>query len=375
MFSSGLASPGWHRKYASLGAAVLAVVGSWSVALSAAAASPQLSVTASTSTIVGLQVFANVNLSGGSHPSGNLTFRLFGPNDPSCVSALFTSTVPVSGPSINSARYTATAAGTYRWEASYSGDGSNSPSGPTACAQPSAAVVVSRAVTSLAVTAAAPAGPTVHATAALGGGYHPTGTVTFVLSPPGDTFCSKTVFSSTVAVNGDGSYSSPTYRPAATGTYKWRASYSGDANSAGGTITACLTPGAAVTVSSVSAPPPPPPPAATTPTRPTSPPTSAPHSPPNTITAAPSTAAPATAAPATAPPTAAAARSLPAAAPAPSTAAAATGLKSGAGLAVAKHVGYRHAGNGWAVALAAGTAALGLSGAVLIRRRNKRLTP
>ncbi|MDQ1366147.1 MAG: hypothetical protein QOE57_2189 [Acidimicrobiaceae bacterium] len=241
-----------------MAAAAAAAVASWSVLLAgpaAAASSTQLSVTASGATTVGLTVFANVNLFGGSHPGGNVTFRLFGPNDPSCRSAIFTSTVAVSGTSINSGRWTTTSAGTHRWEVSYSGDGANSPSGPTPCSQPSAAVIVTAASTSLAVTATAQSGGgPLHATAILGGTQHPTGTVTFLLSPPGDTFCSKTVFTASVAVHGAGSYPSPAFPPTATGTYKWRASYSGDTSNAAGPVTACLDPGAAATVTSVSAP-------------------------------------------------------------------------------------------------------------------------
>ena len=280
--------------------AAIAVVPWWALAASPAAAanSTQLSVTASGATTVGLTVFANVNLFGANHPGGNVTFRLFGPHDTACASPIFTSTVAVTGTSVNSGRWTTISAGTYRWEVSYGGDGANSPSGPTPCSQPTGAVVVGPASTSLTITATAPSGGgPLHATVALAGSQHPAGTVTFSLSPPGDTFCSKTVFTASVAVHGAGNYPSPGYPPTATGTYKWRASYSGDANNAAAPITACLTPGAAATVTSLVAPPAPP----TTPARPS----------PSPAAANPAAATPAAATPAAATPTPAASTTAP----------------------------------------------------------------
>ncbi|MDQ1417525.1 MAG: hypothetical protein QOF81_3138 [Acidimicrobiaceae bacterium] len=213
------------------------------------ATAAQLTVTASGATSVGLQVFANVNFSGATNPTGSLTFRLFGPSDPSCVSApVFTSTVAVAGTSVNSDRYSTTIAGTYRWEATYSGDAGNGAAGPTPCATSTAAVIVGKAMTNVAVTAAAPSAGTIRASAAVTG-YSPTGTTTFYLTPPGDTFCSGTpVFTSTISVNGTGSYWSAPYTPTVGGQYKWRATYTGDFNNQLSPMSACLDSNAAVTV-------------------------------------------------------------------------------------------------------------------------------
>ena len=68
-------------------------------------------------------------------------------------------------------------------------------------------------------------------TAALTGGYHPTGTITFTLYNPKGTL----VDTETVKVNGDGSYTTPTGYTLPTtgvvsGTYQWDSSYSGDGN-------------------------------------------------------------------------------------------------------------------------------------------------
>jgi len=90
-------------------------------------------------------------------------------------------------------------------------------------------------------------GGTISDTATLTGGTAPTGTITFKLYGPNDAACGGAViFTSTVAVNGNGSYSSANYTPTVPGTYRWVASYSGDnANSAATTL--CTDPTEAVT--------------------------------------------------------------------------------------------------------------------------------
>jgi hypothetical protein len=73
-------------------------------------------------------------------------------------------------------------------------------------------------------------GGSVTDTATLSGGNNPTGTITFKVYGPNDATCSgATVFTSTVTVNGNGNYTSGTFTPGAVGTYRWIASYSGDA--------------------------------------------------------------------------------------------------------------------------------------------------
>src|SRR5262249_39007108 len=61
-------------------------------------------------------------------------------------------------------------------------------------------------------------------------GYNPTGTITFTLVAPDGTV----VDTETVPVNGNGTYTTPTGftlpSSAATGTYQWDATYSGDGN-------------------------------------------------------------------------------------------------------------------------------------------------
>ncbi len=73
--------------------------------------------------------------------------------------------------------------------------------------------------------------------ATLSGGTNPTGNITFYLLPPGSTSStplSAAVYTDTVAINGNGTYTTASginpggYEPGATGTYEWVAVYSGD---------------------------------------------------------------------------------------------------------------------------------------------------
>ncbi len=210
----------------------------------------RLLTTGSPDTRFGLQIFANANLLGaGSTPTGTITFRAFGPGDTTCSSPIFTSTVAVAGTSVNSPRFTPAHAGTYIWQSTYSGDATYSAEGPTSCADPAADVIVSKAATFLTAAAAPPAPPAIHGTATLGDGVAPTGTITFLLTGPDDTFCSTPpVFSATVAVHGNGTYDSGPFAPTRSGNYTWRAAYGGDADNLATSFTACLAAGASQTV-------------------------------------------------------------------------------------------------------------------------------
>jgi hypothetical protein len=69
----------------------------------------------------------------------------------------------------------------------------------------------------------------------------PTRTITFRLYGPNDRRCSRhPIFHSTVAVNGGtGPFNSGPFTPTRTGTYRWRAAYSGDANNEKAGPTGC----------------------------------------------------------------------------------------------------------------------------------------
>ena len=101
---------------------------------------------------LGAPISDTKTLSGGTNPTGTITFNLYGPDDATCTGAvIFTSTVAVSGNgNYVSGSFTPTAAGTYRWIATYSGDTFNAPSA-TACNDPNESVVVTVTVAPTAV--------------------------------------------------------------------------------------------------------------------------------------------------------------------------------------------------------------------------------
>lgn len=84
-------------------------------------------------------------------------------------------------------------------------------------------------------SAAITIGGTIHDVATLSGATSDAGgTITFALYGPDDATCSGTNLvatdaSFTVAVSGNGNYTSPSFTPTAVGTYRWIANYSGDA--------------------------------------------------------------------------------------------------------------------------------------------------
>ena len=208
---------------------------------------PSLTTTASPAVVLGGKISDTATLSGGSAPSGTITFDVYGPDDSGCTgAAAHTSTVTVSGNrEYRSDEFTPAARGIYRWVARYAGDADNE-AAATSCGDLGEETVVTRgplADTRLDSTVASPAsaGRPVRDTAMLSGGEDPTGTITFDVHGPRDPSCSQPpVATSTVAVSGNGSYrSSPSFRPATAGTYRWVDTYSGDENNKPAGPTAC----------------------------------------------------------------------------------------------------------------------------------------
>jgi hypothetical protein len=205
----------------------------------AAATSVTLTTYGSSNTSIGYQVFANVNFGGASAtPSGTVTFRLYGPTDPSCASSIFTSTVAVNGTSINSAPWVTNQAGTYRWTTSYSGDANYYPVAATPCTAVTADVLVGKARNILTVGALEESNDQIRATAVVSG-YQPTGYVTFQLT--NTQFCTGTpLLTVTVPLNSEFWTVSSFYSLTVAGTYRWRASYAGDDKNQGSSISACF---------------------------------------------------------------------------------------------------------------------------------------
>ena len=94
--------------------------------LSNTKASPTIATQASVAETLGASISDTATLSGGSMPSGTVSFNLFGPDDANCQRApVFTSTVSAVSGEASSASFTPTQPGDYHWTASYNGDGFN----------------------------------------------------------------------------------------------------------------------------------------------------------------------------------------------------------------------------------------------------------
>ncbi|MFZ3353632.1 MAG: hypothetical protein WA268_22505, partial [Xanthobacteraceae bacterium] len=171
-------------------------------------------------------------LAGGFDPTGSITFTLSGPGgfsysqiDTATGNAAYSAsaTLPTSG----------MVAGTFTWSASYGGDANNDAASDQG--GPAEQTIVAAAIPTLTTSnpgvSLANGGVTLSDTADLEGAYSPTGTITFTLTNPSGA----TVDTETVAVAGDGTYSTPSGYTLSDGTaiagaYSWVATYSGDAN-------------------------------------------------------------------------------------------------------------------------------------------------
>jgi hypothetical protein len=96
---------------------------------------------------------------------------------------------------------------------------------------------------------------TLNDTAVLEDGSQPSGTITFTLVGPGNTLLDT----ETVAVSGDGTYSTPTGftlpgSGTVTGTYQWNATYSGDSNNNAASVVNSTTEQVTVSAASLAAP-------------------------------------------------------------------------------------------------------------------------
>ncbi|HWH11306.1 MAG TPA: hypothetical protein VG165_09265 [Solirubrobacteraceae bacterium] len=207
---------------------------------------PTLATFASGSVPVGGTITDTAILGSGSSPTGTITFTIYGPTDTKCAGTpVFTSpAVKVAVPTVSPA-YTPTAPGTYQIIAAYSGDTNNSAVTGT-CGEIAESVAVTQATPTLitAASAVSSAG-TLTDTAALTGGYKPTGLITFNAYGPNDATCASPVFTS--AEPASTSTVSSAFRPPAAGTYRWIAHYGGDANNTA-VAGSCADPAEAVTV-------------------------------------------------------------------------------------------------------------------------------
>jgi hypothetical protein len=187
----------------------------------------------------------SVTLTGGSAPSGSITFTVFGPQataPSSCTSSgtvVGTASAYGDGTYQPSASFTPPSPGKYWWYARYGGDVGDEPA-TSVCGGLSmtGTTVVPKATPTL--SASGPmggiAGSQISASsisATLAEGFSPTGPITFTVfgpqSSPPSPCASGGMTVGTASVNGNGTYQpSAGFTPSVPGDYWWYASYGGD---------------------------------------------------------------------------------------------------------------------------------------------------
>jgi len=182
---------------------------------------------------VGSSVFDAATLSGASASAGgSVTYTVYS-NNACTQGARAAGTVTVTNGTVpNSNTLAFNSAGTFYWQAVYTGDTNNDPA-TSACT----AEVLTVQPKSPTATTAQDLLP--NDTFTLSGGFNATGTVTFSLFAPGDATCSGTpAFTQAVALSGGNTASTTntTFHAQTEGTWRWRVDYSGDNNNNGVTL-------------------------------------------------------------------------------------------------------------------------------------------
>lgn len=184
----------------------------------------------------------SATVTGGYNPTGTVTFTLWGPDDVDCDgTSIFSEIVTLSGGSASTTTgHTVTAAGTYAWTASYSGDANNNTA--TSGCTDEEVVIAKNSPDAITAQDLIP-----NDTLTLTGATSDAGgTVDFYLFAPGDecgvgnildaAYTEEGVaFSSGSASTSNTGSGAGMYLASAEGTYTWLAVYSGDANNEGAT--------------------------------------------------------------------------------------------------------------------------------------------
>jgi hypothetical protein len=183
---------------------------------------------------VGNPVNAAATIQEGAIPAGQITFKAFPPSDVNCSgAAAFSSVVSVSGNgSYRSAAFVPSRVGAFRWTVGYSGDVNHAPA-TAGCGKAASSVSQATPSVSGAVGQRLTVGTAFRDTTTLQGGYTPAGTITFRIYGPVAAGCATPVFVDTVAVAGNGTFSSDPFVAKRAGRYSFVASYSGDASNRG----------------------------------------------------------------------------------------------------------------------------------------------
>ncbi len=99
-------------------------------------ASPSVSTQQSAGGDVGVTLNDTASVTGGSNPTGSVTFRLYPPSDASCTGAASYTDTDVSAPYATSPGFVSNAAGVWHWTAVYNGDVNNNPATSTCASEP-----------------------------------------------------------------------------------------------------------------------------------------------------------------------------------------------------------------------------------------------
>ena len=193
-------------------------------------AQPDIATTPSDGGVVGIAIHDLANVSGGLSPTGDVTFRLYDPSQATCEGTpVFTDTQGVVSGKATSGNYTTAAVGTYRWTATYNGDANNLPA-TSGCSAEQVTITKAHPAIATSPSDGGVLGTIIHDVANVSGGHSPTGDVTFRLYDPSDATCSGApVFTDTEGLV-SGHSTSGDYTAVAVGTYRWTATYNGDAS-------------------------------------------------------------------------------------------------------------------------------------------------
>jgi hypothetical protein len=191
-------------------------------------ASPSITTTLSaTSVDVGSTVHDSATLSGAtSDAGGTVTYTVY-TNDTCTTGARNAGAKTVTNGVVpDSDGLAFNTAGTFYWQAVYSGDTNNN--GATSTCKDETLVV-----NKLKPSASTAQNLIPNDNFTLSGGFNPTGSITFNLYDPSNATCSGTpALTQTVTVSGNGTYSTTntTFVASAEGTWRWASSYTGDGN-------------------------------------------------------------------------------------------------------------------------------------------------
>ena len=210
-------------------------------------AKPSIPTTPSGGGPVGTAIHDTASVTGGYSPTGTVTFNLYGPGGTACEGGVIFTDSEALG--VASGTYTTAAVGTYRWTATYNGDANNL-TATSGCQDEQ--VTTTKAEGTIATVAAGAnlvsgTAGLVGDSASFSGAFHPTGNVVFTLYNSDCSLSTGITGSGAISSAGTASFSSA-WTPAAAGTYRWKATYAGDANNAA-FATGCQDANEQVTVS------------------------------------------------------------------------------------------------------------------------------